>query len=153
MESTGSFEMEKSELSIVGLSSKGKVTYNLVENEGSFCETGIACIRRLRKDRNGFISDMYKSQNYLGIKYLFDDKIIYTTKEQLVDNSNVTSFEAIFNLFENDLKIQNLYILDIEENLLIIRTEETGTEFIALDYKDLHSIKKFVDEYDLNCSL
>jgi len=154
MESTGSLEIEKeSSLSIVGISNKGKVTFNLVDNEGSFSETGIACIRRLRKDKNGFIADMYKSQNYLSIKYLFDDEIIYSTKEQLTDNSNVTSFDALFNLFEQDNKIHNLYIFDIEEDVLIIRTEETPSEFIALDYRDLASIKKFIEDYELNCSL
>ena len=154
MESTGSIDIEKDDsLTIVGLSHEGKVTYNLVDNEGAFKDTGLSCIKRLRNNKNNFISDMYKSQNYLSIKYLFDDKIIYSTKEQLQNNSNITTFEAIVNIIENDNKVQNLFILDVDEDVLIIRTEETGPEFIALDYKDLASIKLFIEEYSLDCEL
>jgi hypothetical protein len=144
---------EKDALTIVGISSNGKITYNIVDNEGSFSNTGISIIRRLRQDKNQFIADMYVSQSYLSIKYLFDTKIIYSTQEKLQNNTNVTNFDRLLSLIEEENLIENIYIYDIEEDILITKLQELDNKFIALDYKDLSSIKEFIEENDLETHL
>ncbi len=145
---------EKEKLTLIGISRNGEITYNLVENEVQFKDTGLSIIRRLRSNKNQFIADMYISQNYLSISRLFDDKIIYSTDEQLVNNSNITDYESIINFLEDgEILIENMYIYDIETDVLVIRTEETDNEFLSLDYKDLASIKKFVKEHNIRCRI
>ena len=145
---------EKDNLTIVGISSNGKITYNIVDNEPSFSDTGISVIRRLRRDKNQFIADMYISQSYLSIKYLFDTEIIYSTQEKLQNNTNVTNFDILLSYIEDDNLVKNVYVYDIEEDVLIIKLQELKSDnFLALDYKDLHSIKEFIDENNLDTHL
>ena len=145
---------EPERLTIIGISNSGKITYNLVENEGSFKDTGLSVIRRLRDNRNQFIADMYISQNYLSISRFFDTEIIYSTDEMLKDNSNITDYDSIVNFLEDDdILIENMYIYDIETDVLIIRIDETDYEFLALDYKDLQSIQKFINTNNIKCRL
>jgi len=153
MKSTLDTEVQhKDNLTLVGISSNGKVTYNIVDNEGLFSETGISIIKRLRKDKNKFIADMYISQSYLSIKYLLDTEIIYSTQEKLQDNTNITDYDKIINLFEVDNMIDNVYIYDLETDVLVI-SDRISNKFIALDYKDLASIKKFIDENNIKANL
>jgi hypothetical protein len=97
---------------------------------------------------------MYVSQSYLSIKYLFDTEIIYSTQEKLQNNTNVTNFDRLLLLIEEDNLIENIYVYDIEEDILITKLQElNNNKFIALDYKDLSSIKEFIEENDLETHL
>jgi len=145
---------DKENFTLIGVSRNGEITYNLVENETDFKNTGLSVIRRLRDDKNQFIADMYIAQNYLSIDRIFDDNIIYSTKEKLKDNTNITTYENIIELLKNEENlIDSMYIYDISEDVLIIKIAEIKdieNDFIGINYKDLSSVKRFIEEYDID---
>lgn len=137
-------EKKEVKLTIIGISHKNKIIYNIVDNEGNFEYTGISIIKWLRNNKNMFISKMYEAQSYISIKFIFDDRIILNN-EKLINNTNETTYNKIVALLEdNNNLVKNVYIFNTDEDLLVFNTEDTGSKFLAIDYKSLDDINSFM---------
>lgn len=131
-------------LSIIGVTHKGTVTYNLLQEEGAFLDTGISILKFLRTNKNNFISEIYRAQSFESIMYVLDDKfVLVQMKNSGSDEDNVCTFKELHALFYDSNLIKNLYIYDQEADLLVFNTVDTGGKFIALDYKNSNDIRSF----------
>lgn len=133
-------EHELNTPAFVGVKFENTVIYNILDNETEFLHTGLSIINYLKHDKNKFFSDIITSQRYNGIKYIFDDKMVFN---ELFDVSNCNT--EYYNIISETIKSEfdNVYIYDYNNDLLILLDND---EYIAIDYKNEQDVRKFINK-------
>lgn len=124
---------------LVGVLIQNTLIYNVIDDEGEFESTGLSIINFLKNNRNTFVSKIFESQSYNGIKYIMDDCMVfnefYDCKMQ-----NLENFLMMRNLILNEFEF--VYIYDMSNDLLLIN--DNG--FLALDYNDNLTVRKYINK-------
>lgn len=132
---------EKEIAAFVGVSFSNHIIYNIVEEEGEFELTGLSIINYLNSDKNKFMADIMLGQSHDCIKLLLDDHMEYG-EYQDDQNTNIITFNKLYNLMSTHEEIEYYYVFDVLENLLFVKTPEL-IEPIAIDYKNSQDVRNF----------
>jgi hypothetical protein len=128
---------------LVGIAIDSKIIYNIVEQDGEFDNTGLSIINYLKTNRNGFISNIFASQSYNGIKLLLDDKMLFNGKNEH-DNINIDSYGDTIEKIESNANFDFIYIYDLIQDLLLIKTPQNES-VIALNYNNSTDVRNFIN--------
>ena len=111
----------------------------MVDNDGDFNQTGKSIITFLKTNNNKFVSLIIESQSYNGIKYIFDDKMIFKEFDDS-NNKNIDNFEIIEKII-NSKELKYSYIYDVLNDLLLVKIP--GRKLIAVEYKNSEDVRSF----------
>lgn len=133
-------ELDPENSALVGILFGNKVIFNMVDNDGDFNQTGKSIITFLKTNNNKFVSLIIESQSYNGIKYIFDDKMIFKEFDDS-NNKNIENLDSLYNIIERGEEISYLYIYDFFNDILLIKIPDM--DLIALDYKNSEDVRSF----------
>lgn len=133
-------ELDPENSALVGILFGNKVIFNMVDNDGDFNQTGKSIITFLKTNNNKFVSLIIESQSYNGIKYIFDDKMIFKEFDDS-NNKNIENLDSLYNIIERGEEISYLYIYDFFNDILLIKIPDMN--LIALDYKNSEDVRSF----------
>lgn len=128
---------------LVGVAFHDKVIFNIVENDGEFFNTGLSIVHHLKNDKNKFMAKIIESQSYNSIRYIFDDKMCFSSFYSK-DNQNKESYEDILHIINDENGYEHFYIFDVESNTLIIKIPQIDKIF-ALDYTSSHDVRDIIN--------
>lgn len=138
-----SYEIDIETPAFVGISFSNKVIYNIVDTEGEFFNTGMSIVSFLKHNKNKFMAKVIESQSYNSIKVLLDDSVVFGEFYD-TQNTNIESFQSVYNIMNNEGSFEYFYIYDIIEDLLFVKVPEFD-EVVAIDYKNSNDVRKFIN--------
>jgi len=138
------FDIEYNAVAFIGILFGDKVIFNVINNDADFLSTGVSIIHHLKTDKNKFVSKIIESQSYNGIKYIFDDEILF---EEIYSktNENSYSFNDIMKLIIEDNVYEYFYILDYSSNTILIKIPEVE-HLTNIDYTNSTDVRNFINK-------
>jgi len=129
---------EYSKPALIGVIFTNRVIYNIVEEDTDFNNTGLCLIEYINRNKTEFVYNMIKAQLYDSIKYILNDKIVFSEFYDL-NNENRVTLKEMMNLINKDNVYEYFYFLDLESNSIIIKVPELD-KIYALDYTNKNDV-------------
>lgn len=137
---SNTFDYETEKPAVVGILIDSKVIYNIVEFDTEFSQTGRSIINFLKHNNNLFVSKIFESQSYNGIKHIFDDSMIFGDFDSS-STRNTDSYDS-FNKLIYTNSYDTYYIYDYNNDILLLKVKDS--DLFALDYKSNQDVREFI---------